>query len=239
MKEITKFTNKKPKQELSYSYSTSNPAPVTYQRKEGGIFVCNIFGYIEEPEQYEDLIAALEIMDESDEMIINLQSGGGSVPVTDMIVHALRKTKGHVHFVATGQIASAATILLLEAHSFELSENFSALLHSGSLGEGGTLSEFRQAAPFHIKQMEKLIRNTYTGFLTEQEIEDMLDGKDLWLESSQWLERSEARNDWYKSETQKITDAMNEQAEKEPDKNCPIPVKKAPVKRKPKTTKEV
>jgi len=228
MKAPVKFTNtnNKPKSEMSYGYYTAPEAPVTYQRREGGTFVANIFGYIEEPAQYADLMSALEMMEEHDDMVINLQSGGGCVSTTDMLVHSLRKTKGHVHFIATGQIASAATILLLEAHSFELSENFAAMCHCGSTGAHGTLSEFRQAAPFQAKYMEKLIRNTYKGFLTDAEIESMIDGKDVYLDAEQWLDRSEKRNEYYKAETEKLVEAMNKAAEREATPEKPAPKKR-------------
>ena len=150
------------------------------------------------------MIDALGMMEQDDEMVINLQSGGGCLSTTDTILHALRKTKGQVHFVATGFNASAATILLLDAPSFELSEDFSALIHCGSLGDAGNLNEMRQSAGFHIKRMETLLRNTYAGFMSEQEIEEMLNGKDLLLNSEEWCQRHEQRNKWMEEEVAKF-----------------------------------
>lgn len=182
----------------------NNKVPVSYSPSKCGRFTVDIYDYIESPTQFADMIDALGMMEQDDEMVINLQSGGGCLSTTDTILHALRKTKGQVHFVATGFNASAATILLLDAPSFELSEDFSALIHCGSLGDAGNLNEMRQSAGFHIKRMETLLRNTYAGFMSEQEIEEMLNGKDLLLNSAEWCERHEQRNKWMEDEVAKF-----------------------------------
>ena len=201
MKEKLKFTGNKT---LSVNGAYFGGVPVSYTPHRTGTFTADIYGYIEEPAQFADMVTALELMEPEDNMIVNLQSNGGCASTTDMILHALRKTKGNVHFVATGQNASAATIILLEAQSFELSENFSALIHCGGLGDGGTLSEFRQSSPHHIKMMERLIRNTYAGFMSEKEIESMLDGKDYWMDAEEWCQRHEQRNKWMEEEVAKF-----------------------------------
>lgn len=204
MKEKLKFTGNKA---LSINGAYFGGVPVSYTPHRTGTFTADIYGYIEEPAQFADMVTALELMEPEDNMIVNLQSNGGCASTTDMILHALRKTKGNVHFVATGQNASAATIILLEAQSFELSENFSALIHCGGLGDGGTLSEFRQSSPHHIKMMERLIRNTYAGFMSEKEIESMLDGKDYWMDAEEWCQRHEQRNRWMQEEMEKFEKA--------------------------------
>ena len=184
-----------------------NKVPVSYAPNKNGTFTVDIYDYIESPTQFANMIDALGMMEQGDEMIINLQSGGGCLSTTDTILHALRKTKGNVHFVATGFNASAATILLLDAPSFELSEDFSALIHCGSLGDAGNLNEMRQSAGFHIKRMETLLRNTYAGFMSEQEIEEMLNGKDLLLNAEEWCQRHEQRNKWMQEEMDKFEKA--------------------------------
>ena len=191
------------KSSIGFDYY-ENKIPVTFTPSKSGRFTVDIYDYIENPSQFSDMITALELMEQDDEMVINLQSGGGCLSTTDTILHALRKTKGTVHFVATGFNASAATILLLEAQTFELSEDFSALIHCGSLSDRGTLSEMRQSTSFHIKKMENVIRNAYVGFMTDQEIQDMLNGKDLLLDATEWCARHEQRNKWMEDEVAKF-----------------------------------
>jgi ATP-dependent protease ClpP protease subunit len=205
------------KQLAKNPFFEDNKVPVSYSPSKCGRFTVDIYDYIESPSQFSDMIDALGMMESDDEMVVNLQSGGGCLSTTDTILHALRKTKGQVHFIATGFNASAATILLLDAPSFELSEDFTALIHCGSLGDAGNLNEMRQSAAFHISRMEKLLRNTYAGFMSEKEIEDMLNGKDLLLDAEQWCERHEQRNQWMQQEVEKFEKAATK-ALKKPSK---------------------
>lgn len=191
--------------------------PVSFQPSKSGKFTVDIYGAIENPSQFSDMIDALNIMESDDVMEVNLQSGGGCLSTTDTILHALRKTKGQVHFIATGFNASAATILLLDAQSFELSEDFSALIHCGSLGDGGNLNEMRKSVPFHIKRMDNLLINTYAGFMSSAEIEDMLNGKDLLLDANEWCERHEQRNKWMQEQQEALVKA-SQKALKPPSK---------------------
>jgi len=207
MKEKYMKQNKSDKRASFYGFEEQLRVPVSYVPYKCGTFTVDIYDYIESPTQFADMIDALNLMEQDDEMIVNLQSGGGCLSTTDTILHAMRKTKGKVHFVATGFNASAATILLLDAPSFELSEDFSALIHCGSLSDGGNFNEYRQSAGFHIKRMENLLRNTYAGFLTEDEIDSMLDGKDILLDAQQWCERHEQRNQWLQDQVNKLEEA--------------------------------
>ncbi len=195
------------KQLAKNPFFEDNKVPVSYSPSKCGRFTVDIYDYIESPSQFSDMIDALGMMEQDDEMVVNLQSGGGCLSTTDTILHALRKTKGQVHFIATGFNASAATILLLDAPSFELSEDFTALIHCGSIGDSGNLNEMRQSAAFHISRMEKLLRNTYAGFMSEKEIEDMLNGKDLLLDATEWCERHEQRNKWMQEQVEKLEKA--------------------------------
>jgi hypothetical protein len=52
--------------------------------------------------------------------------------------------------------------------------------------------------------MERLIRNTYAGFMSEKEIESMLDGKDYWMDAEEWCQRHEQRNKWMEEEVAKF-----------------------------------
>jgi hypothetical protein len=47
----------------------------------------------------------------------------------------------------------------------------------------------------HINQwFEKLARDIYGGFLSESEIKDILEGKDIWLDSDEVLKRLQKKN---------------------------------------------
>lgn len=225
------------KQPLAAKYHNyfSDAIPVGCASPKSYLFDADLYGYIDEPSQFSNIISVLNMMEEGDTFTLNLQSGGGSLDATDALIHAMRKTKGDIHIVATGNCSSAATLILLEAHSFELSDGFNALLHCGSLGTIGNLSEYKQQTAFYGKFMENTLRNAYCGFLSEKEIADMLDGKDIWVNAEEWTDRHEQRNEFFKKEVEKLANAyqaletQTEETNKEVSVKPVVKTKKKPV----------
>jgi ATP-dependent protease ClpP protease subunit len=170
-----------------------------------GTFVIDLLHTITDPEQFSDGIKALEMADEQIGVEINLQCRGGDLGATDRFIQAMRKCKGHIHICASGIVASAGTFVLLEADSFELSENFAALCHNGSMGNGGNFNEYAVKAEFDVKYMKKALVETYAGFFSREELEDMLKGVDIWLDADQWLIRHQARNEYMKAKYEALT----------------------------------
>ena len=181
--------------------------PVSFMPSKTGTYFIDVIGEISCASQFSDAVSVLNMVDEDSEVVINLQTNGGSLSATDSLIHALRKTRANVHFVATGTVHSAGSLLLLEANSFELSEGFHSLIHCGSLGNVAAFNQYKAQAAFDIEYMERTMRSAYKYFLTEAEIEKVLGGGDVWLDADQWMARSEARNECYKIEHEAMKEA--------------------------------
>ena len=203
----TKLAFKKESGSFPFDLIDNTTLRVSYVPVRTGTYSADLYGYIESASQFSEIIAALELMEETDEFVLNLSSGGGSLNAADTLIHAIKKTKGHFHVVATGNISSAATFILLHAHSFELSEGFNSLIHCGSLVSGGNFNEYKQEIKFSAEFMENSLKRAYEGFLTDPEMDEMLKGVDRWITSEEWVERHEARNAYF---------VAKEKAEREP-----------------------
>ena len=188
-----------------------------------GTWIIELDEVMTDVRQFSGAIQALRNATENDDIEINLQSCGGSVDAGDAFIHALRKCVAPIHIIATGNVSSMATFVLLEADSFELSEGFSALIHCGGVRDGGTTNEFRASAMFHLDSMERLMRRGYYGFLTEQEITDVINGKDMWLNASQWIERALHRSEVFKAENEAMLEASEEVTNYDEDLCAPLP----------------
>lgn len=180
----------KEKQAGSYYEEMSEEIQVMSFQSKQYTHKADLFGPIYSPAQFSQIVNILDNMKEGDEFVLNLCSGGGSLSAVDNLLHAINKTEGHVHIVATGSIASAATLVLLSGDSFELSEGFEALLHNGSLGVGGNFNEVAIQTPFALKHMESYLRRHYEHFLNEQELNDLFKGIDIVLGPEEWCERA-------------------------------------------------
>lgn len=192
------------KQADSYSDYLSDEIPVAYFPARHGTYKADLFGPIRSSSQFSQIVTVLELMKEDDELVIYLSSAGGSLDAIDSLIHAMNKTEGQIHVVATGCVASAATFVLLAADSFELSEGFEALLHCGSLGYGANFNEVAIQAPFQLKHMETYLRRHYEYFLEEEEIVNMLRGVDITLDAQGWCDRAVRR---IEKMQQKLADA--------------------------------
>lgn len=188
---------KKQKSMLGEDDGSVQPFYATFIPRKGGTFKINIHGPIYSADQFILASQALEAADEEDTIEISLQSPGGSLDVTDYFIHCMRKTAGHIHISASGNVSSAATLILLQADSFDLSEHFNSTLHSGSIGSGGNYNEYRAQVAFYPQWMEKALRSGYEGFVSEKELDDMLEGKDIILDAAGWLDRYNKRNEYF------------------------------------------
>jgi ATP-dependent protease ClpP protease subunit len=197
MQKFTKeILNKSPTQS---QYSRYEPAEfqVSFVPNKGGVWLIEITDDIEAVDQFSTAIHALGLAKEDDEVEITLQCNGGSVDATDALIHAMRKCQAPIHILASGGCHSAASMILLEGDSFELSDGFNALLHCGQNGAGGGVNEYMAKSTFDAEFRTRKFKEAYEGFLSPDEIDNMLKGQDIWLDNKMWYERSLVRMEYF------------------------------------------
>lgn len=208
------------KRKAEYDDDTPGQFEVTYQPKHCGVYNIYLFGAIVDPAQF---IGAIEVMSratEDDLVIVNLQTPGGSVDATDTFISAMRECEADVIVKASGGVHSAGTIILMNAQMFQLSRNFNALVHNGSVGTGGKFSDFRIDAKFNTAKMEEMLRTTYEGFLNPKELDELIAGKDFWLDGKAFSERFTQRQEFLKAkygdQVKQLTQELVEEIESAP-----------------------
>ena len=111
-----------------------------------------------------------------------------------MIIDAIENTKAKVTCRLTGTVASAATIIALSCDDIEVSKNLSFMIHNYSAsGLQGKGHEMKARQNFMDKEFNKVLNEYYKGFLTNEEIEEAIEGRDLWLNSEEVITRWEKR----------------------------------------------
>ena len=148
-----------------------------------------ISGAIEDEEDYTDLIDALYTGKSNETIIIHLNSPGGRLDVTMQILNALKVSDADVITVADGEVASAASLILFASQQIAVQPYSYIMIHDGSGGNFGKLNENLKQASFIAELTKKLYRDIYIPFLTEEEVDKVLDGKDMWLSSEEVNER--------------------------------------------------
>lgn len=217
-----------------FGWDSPAPFPVTYTPINAGIFTVYVFGLIEECTQFIHAIEALQQATENDTVVIHLSTDGGSLDATDTFLTVMRQCAGRVVVKASGGVHSAGTVILLAADEFELSENFNALIHNGSCGSGGKFSDFVAHSKHNVKYMSTVMFNTYRGFLTDEEIMQLLDGKDFWLDAEEFVRRHELRNEYEADQVEQVKTSFEalvaEAVATEQSQVAPVTQKKAPAK---------
>lgn len=152
-----------------------------------------LYGEIEDASQFSEAIAAMDGAQEGDIIVVHLSTNGGDCDATDTFLYSMGNTAARVIVRATGGVHSAGSMILLAADEFSLSPGFNCLVHNGSFGVGGKTSDVKAQAAFQGPFMDKLMRQTYEGFMTDGEIDALIAGKDFWFDADTFMERVEQR----------------------------------------------
>lgn len=148
-------------------------------------------GAIGDPEDYLDLCNILRSASPQDEVVIRFNTPGGQVRTGNMIINAINECQGNVIGFIESDCGSMGTYIFLACHTWGVSESAEFFAHTCSSGSYGKEHETYEQAMFLRKQQHKLMRKRYANFLTEQEIEDVIGGKDVYLDADEIMDRLE------------------------------------------------
>lgn len=190
-----------------YGYESPKEYNVSFFPNKNGVYVIEIDSTIEEVSQFSTAIRVLGMAKQEDQVEIHLQCPGGNVDAAGAMLHAMHKCEADVHIVASGGCHSASTHILLAADSFELAENFNALIHNGSSGSIGAINEYHAKSDFDKPFIYNLYKEIYEGFLSDAEFVSMMDGKNIWLNAADWCERATKRQAYFEAKYKAFQEA--------------------------------
>lgn len=141
-----------------------------------------------EPGAYNELCYTLENT-VADEVRLYMNNGGGQLDSMLSIIASMKKCGCEITGVLSGTVASAATMIALKCDKLEVADYTSWLTHYYSGGTGGKGNEIKAKHDFESIEIPKLFKQIHKDFLTPSEITRVIDGKDIWLNKDQILER--------------------------------------------------
>ena len=179
--------------------------------------VSQVFG---SPHTFDEVIHLLSVATPEDIINFNINSNGGDFYSLVALRNAIRQTEAQVYMNLLGMCASAGSALFLEnADGYKIHEDSCMMIHSMQCGTGYTDANTIATRAEHNKKInERFVRNTYKDFLTEDEIEGVLNSKEIYLEDFEIRERlgkreqikaqrqSQAENDFLESLTSESID---------------------------------
>lgn len=149
---------------------------------------------IEKPHHYVDFLEILRSAGEEDEVYIHLNNNGGYVDTAMQIINYMKESNAKVISCLEGACHSAASLILLSADEIKISEHGSMLCHYYSGGVRGKGHEIESQVEFDKEYYKTFFKKIYDKFLTKKEIEELLNGKDMWLSSEDILKRVKKMN---------------------------------------------
>lgn len=158
-------------------------------------------GEIEAPNEYRELLSILFNAGEDDTINIFINSPGGHLDTALAIAEGLKNTNAHVVAVLIGACHSAASIISMYCHEVAVLDNAYSMVHTASFGAHGSTGNVKAHTEFTVKQVEKLLNDTYEGFLNKDELSKVKSGVELWFDADDIRKRMEHR---IKFLTQKI-----------------------------------
>jgi len=165
---------------------------------------------IEAPEEYNELCYRLNHAYENETITIHINNGGGWIDSGFMIIDALKSTKAKVTAKLSGTVASASTIIALACDEVITADHTAFMIHNYSGQASGKGNEIKAQMEFTDKSLNQAFMSIYGGFLTENEMELVIAGKDYWLTKEEVEDRLKARKHGDKEELEKLAKAYKD-----------------------------
>jgi ATP-dependent protease ClpP protease subunit len=149
-------------------------------------------GPVLDPEEYIDWFDCIRSANSVDTVRIYINSPGGDLYTTLQFLRVMGETEANIVTSVEGACMSAATMIFLHGHQQEVTPHSLFMFHNYSAGVFGKGGEMYDQLQFERKWSENFMREVYQDFLTEPEIQSMLNNKDIWMSSEEVVSRLQA-----------------------------------------------
>lgn len=135
---------------------------------------------------YPALMACRQAYAKKSTIRLEINSPGGEVFAAVQLFESLDLNQGRVFVSVVGMCYSAATLLLCQLVKSSVSQVYISdlsefLFHPMRAGVSGRTPEIKDHFENLIKYEERITRSSYTDILTEDEIQQILNGKELYI----------------------------------------------------------
>ena len=184
-------------------------------------------GDIDQPQEYIEWYDIIRSASQNDIIKIYINSSGGDLFTAIQFMRVLQETDATISVSVEGACMSAATLIFLQGHQFEVSPHSMFMFHNYSSGVMGKGGEMYDRLSHEKGWSEKLMRDVYADFLTDDEITSILGSKDIWMDGDEIIERLKHKVAIMEAELEE-----KEKTDEPVEEEAPAKKKKAPRKTK-------
>lgn len=142
---------------------------------------------------YRQVVNKIEELGEGDMVVFRISTPGGDLAGLVELLHAINNTEAETVAEVVGDAFSAGSLLALACDSIIIGKYANFLCHSCSFGSRGKSTDVQRHVQHLSKYAEDIFRECYEHFLSEEEINDVLEGKELYLNYDEINERLERK----------------------------------------------
>lgn len=171
-----------------------------------------LFSVIDDLQEYVDLIMTLDYAQENDIINIYINSPGGNLTTAISIVHAMMRSQANIICHADGEVASAATLIFFAGHMYVVYPYSHAMFHDASGGVGNQkLNENMKRIHATSDLIEKMAFDLYCPVFSEEEVIEILEGKDYYCSAEELYDRIHAVNELQAKELENAEQMTDEE----------------------------
>ncbi len=141
------------------------------------------------PSEYVDMIHRIKTANPQDVIYIHLNTPGGYLDTGVQIINAIRGSQAHIVTVLESAAKSLGALIFLAGDEYQVFDDCMLMFHTYSSGMFGKGNEQQAELIATTKWFNKLMKKMCHPFLTHEEIDRMIRGEDLWLDTDEIRKR--------------------------------------------------
>ncbi len=143
---------------------------------------------------YTDFMIFLRQLKKGSKIRLYINNFGGEIHTLAQLINCIRDTKADVTGVCDSAVYSAAPVLLLSCPEIILKPNSMLMFHDYASWSGGKGHEQRAQAENITIHLSNIMKTNCCPFLSEKEIDKILDGKDTYIHYEEATKRLKKHN---------------------------------------------
>lgn len=144
---------------------------------------------IQDPLKYTDMIHKINTAQPDDTIYIHLNTPGGYISTGVQIINAMQSTPAHVVTVLAARAYSMGTFIFLAGDEYLLHDDSRMMFHNFSGEAGGKGQEMLSMVEHTVMWFNKLLKKYCSPFLTDEEMEKICTGTDIWMDADEVRKR--------------------------------------------------
>lgn len=143
------------------------------------------------PDEYIDMIHRTAVAGPQDTIFIHLNTPGGHLDTGVQIINAMQNSQAKIVTILECAAYSLGTLIFLAGDEMVVNDNCLMMFHNFNGGLTGKGNEMVSELAASVKWFLDLATDIYLPFLTESELDRLIKGEDMWMQTPEIRSRLE------------------------------------------------